>query len=220
MDEYSARFGGIARLYGTTALEKLRVAHVAIVGVGGVGSWTAEALARSGVGKLTLIDLDEVCVTNTNRQIHALDGAVGKAKVDELAARISKINSECEVITVQIEVNKTMNIRIIAGYGPQECAPTLVREKYRSTVEEQVARSYLAGCMVLDGKLNRKTGIRIIRDGVVVYTGVLSSLKRFKDDIKEVQKGFECGLSIENYNDIKVGDIVEGFQEIEVKRTL
>ena len=78
----------------------------------------------------------------------------------------------------------------------------------------------IAGCMVLDGKLNRKTGIRIIRDGVVVYTGVLSSLKRFKDDVQEVQKGFECGLSIENYNDIKVGDIVEGYDEVEVKRSL
>ncbi|MGY8989372.1 MAG: translation initiation factor IF-2, partial [Flavobacteriales bacterium] len=78
----------------------------------------------------------------------------------------------------------------------------------------------IAGCMVLDGKLNRKTGIRIIRDGVVVYTGVLSSLKRFKDDVQEVQKGFECGLSIENYNDIKVGDIVEGYDEVEVKRFL
>ena len=78
----------------------------------------------------------------------------------------------------------------------------------------------IAGCMVLDGKLNRKTGIRIIRDGVVVYTGNLSSLKRFKDDVQEVQKGYECGLSIENYNDIKVGDIVEGYDEVEVKRTL
>ena len=78
----------------------------------------------------------------------------------------------------------------------------------------------IAGCMVLDGKLNKNTGIRIIRDGVVVYTGKLSSLKRFKEDAKEVQKGFECGLSIENFNDIKVGDIVEGFEEVEVKRTL
>ena len=98
---FGARFGGIARLYGAAGLEKLRAAHVAIVGIGGVGSWTAEALARSGVGKMTLVDLDEVCVTNTNRQIHALDGAVGKAKVDELAARITKINPDCEVIAYQ-----------------------------------------------------------------------------------------------------------------------
>ncbi len=78
----------------------------------------------------------------------------------------------------------------------------------------------IAGCMVLDGKLNRKTGVRIIRDGVVVYTGKLSSLKRFKEDVQEVQKGYECGLSIENYNDIKIGDIIEGYEEVEVKRTL
>ena len=78
----------------------------------------------------------------------------------------------------------------------------------------------IAGCMVLDGKLNRKTGVRIIRDGVVVYTGKLSSLKRFKEDVQEVQKGYECGLSVENYNDIKVGDILEGYEEVEVKRTL
>ena len=78
----------------------------------------------------------------------------------------------------------------------------------------------IAGCMVLDGKLNRKTGVRIIRDGIVVYTGKLSSLKRFKEDVQEVQKGYECGLSIENYNDIKIGDIIEGYEEIEVKRTL
>ena len=78
----------------------------------------------------------------------------------------------------------------------------------------------IAGCMVLDGKLNRKTGVRIIRDGVVIYTGSLSSLKRFKDDVQEVQKGYECGLSIENFNDIKVNDIVEGYEEVEIKRTL
>ena len=101
MDDYNERFGGIARLYGTAGLEKLRAAHVAVIGVGGVGSWTAEALARSGVGNLTLVDLDEVCVTNTNRQIHALEGAIGKAKVDELSVRISKINPDCKVITRQ-----------------------------------------------------------------------------------------------------------------------
>ena len=78
----------------------------------------------------------------------------------------------------------------------------------------------IAGCMVLDGSLNKNTGVRIIRDGVVVYTGKLSSLKRFKDDVNEVKKGFECGISIENFNDIKVGDIIEGYAEVEIKRTL
>ena len=78
----------------------------------------------------------------------------------------------------------------------------------------------IAGCMVLDGSLTKHTGVRIIRDGVVVYTGKLSSLKRFKDDVIEVKKGYECGISIENFNDIKVGDIIEGYAEVEIKRTL
>lgn len=78
----------------------------------------------------------------------------------------------------------------------------------------------VAGCMVLDGKINRKTKVRLIRDGIVVYTGLLGSLKRFKDDVKEVSAGYECGLNIENFNDLKVGDIIEGFEETEVKRTL
>ena len=78
----------------------------------------------------------------------------------------------------------------------------------------------IAGCMVLDGTIKRNTQIRIIRDGVVVHTGELASLKRFKDDVKEVNKGYECGLNIKNFNDIKVGDIIEGFEQVEVKRTL
>ncbi len=78
----------------------------------------------------------------------------------------------------------------------------------------------VAGCMVLDGKVTRNTKIRVIRDGIVVYTGMLGSLKRFKDDVKEVQSGYECGLNIENFNDIKVGDIVEGYEQIEIKRKL
>lgn len=78
----------------------------------------------------------------------------------------------------------------------------------------------IAGCMVLDGKVNRQTKIRLIRDGIVVHTGTLGSLKRFKDDVKEVSAGFECGLNIDNFNDIKVGDIIEGYQEKEVSRKL
>ena len=78
----------------------------------------------------------------------------------------------------------------------------------------------IAGCICLDGKINRQTNVRIIRDGIVVYTGRLASLKRFKDDVKEVVMGQDCGLNIENFNDIKVGDIIEGYEEIEIKRTL
>lgn len=78
----------------------------------------------------------------------------------------------------------------------------------------------IAGCMCLDGKINRHTNVRVIRDGIVAYTGKLASLKRFKDEVKEVVMGQDCGLNIENFNDIKVGDIVEGYEEFEVKRKL
>ncbi|HCC69594.1 MAG TPA: translation initiation factor IF-2 [Bacteroidales bacterium] len=78
----------------------------------------------------------------------------------------------------------------------------------------------IAGCYVREGKITRNTKVRIIRDGIVIYTGELGSLKRFKDDVKEVSSGYECGLNIQNFNDIKVGDFVEGYQEIEVKKTL
>ncbi len=95
--DYLDRFGGLGRLYGRSGLERLAAAHVCVVGVGGVGSWAAEALARSGVGAITLIDLDDVCVTNVNRQLPALDGEIGRPKVAVLADRIRRINPGCTV---------------------------------------------------------------------------------------------------------------------------
>jgi tRNA A37 threonylcarbamoyladenosine dehydratase len=91
------RFSGIDRLYGVGAVARLARSHVCVVGIGGVGSWAVEALARSGVGELTLIDADDVCVTNTNRQSHALDGEYGRAKVEVMAARARAINPAIEV---------------------------------------------------------------------------------------------------------------------------
>ena len=95
--EYMERFGGIGRLYGVEGLRRLAGAHVMVVGVGGVGSWTAEALARSGVGRLTLVDLDDICVNNTNRQLHTLAETVGQQKVDVIRDRALAINPECQV---------------------------------------------------------------------------------------------------------------------------
>jgi translation initiation factor IF-2 len=77
-----------------------------------------------------------------------------------------------------------------------------------------------AGCMVRDGKVKRSNKVRLIRDGIVIYTGELESLKRFKEDVREVASGYECGLNIRNFNDIKVGDIIEAYEEVEVKKTL
>ncbi len=76
----------------------------------------------------------------------------------------------------------------------------------------------VAGCIVREGKLQRATPIRVIRDGIVIHTGRLGSLRRFKDDVKEVLTGQDCGLNIESYNDIRVGDIIEGYEQVEVKR--
>jgi tRNA A37 threonylcarbamoyladenosine dehydratase len=95
------RFGGLARLYGVSGAERIRAAHVVVVGVGGVGSWTVEALARSGVGRLTLIDLDNVAESNINRQIHALDNTVGMAKVEAMRQRIAQINPSCVVTCIE-----------------------------------------------------------------------------------------------------------------------
>jgi translation initiation factor IF-2 len=97
----------------------------------------------------------------------------------------------------------------------------------RTTCNVEIRETYkinnigtIAGCYVLDGKIARNSRINLVRDGIVIFTGELSSLKRFKDDVKEVATGYECGLMVKNYNDVRIGDILEGFEEVEVKRTL
>jgi len=95
--DFARRFGGLERLYGVAGAACIRNAHVLVVGIGGVGSWAVEALARSGVGRLTMIDLDHVSESNINRQIHALDATVGQAKIEAMRERIAQINPECKV---------------------------------------------------------------------------------------------------------------------------
>jgi tRNA A37 threonylcarbamoyladenosine dehydratase len=99
--DFDRRFGGIARLYGAAALDRFRHAHVCVIGVGGVGSWVAEALARSAIGHITMIDLDNVAESNVNRQIHALTDTLGQAKVSALADRIAQINPYCRVTQIE-----------------------------------------------------------------------------------------------------------------------
>ncbi len=99
--DYERRFGGVARLYGTAAAEKLKNASVCVVGVGGVGSWALEALARTGIGRLAAVDLDMVAESNTNRQVQALGDIYGKAKVDAMAERVRAINPDCRVVCVE-----------------------------------------------------------------------------------------------------------------------
>lgn len=101
MSDYSLRFGGIARLYGQQGAQTLQKAHFCVIGIGGVGSWVAESLARNGVGQITLIDLDDICISNTNRQIHALSNTIGESKVEVMAERIKQINPDCLVNIVE-----------------------------------------------------------------------------------------------------------------------
>lgn len=95
------RFGALARLYGATGARRIRAAHIAVVGLGGVGSWSAEAAARSGVARLTLVDLDHIAESNINRQVHALDSTLGQAKVQAMRERIAHINPACRVDCIE-----------------------------------------------------------------------------------------------------------------------
>jgi len=115
--DFARRFGGIARLYGERALERFRGAHVCVIGVGGVGSWVVEALARSAVGRLTLIDLDNVAESNINRQIQALSSTVGMAKIEALQQRIAQINPFCQVTLVEDFIDPENITTLVAGKG-------------------------------------------------------------------------------------------------------
>lgn len=101
MSDYSLRFGGINRLYGQSGAKIIQNSHFCIIGIGGVGSWAAEALARNGVGNITLIDLDDICVTNINRQIHALTNTVGESKVQVMSERLKLINPDCQITAIE-----------------------------------------------------------------------------------------------------------------------
>ncbi|MCX6334451.1 MAG: translation initiation factor IF-2, partial [Bacteroidia bacterium] len=138
-----------------------------------------------------------------------------------LAARKLAEKEEIDIRLYSIIYNAIEEIRaamegMLSPELKEEIVATLeIREIFKVTKVGTVA-----GCYVKEGKITRNTNVRIIRDGIVIYTGELGSLKRFKDDVKEVVGGYECGLNIQNFNDIKVGDVVEGYQEVEVKKTL
>ncbi|MBW6501227.1 MAG: translation initiation factor IF-2, partial [Bacteroidales bacterium] len=113
------------------------------------------------------------------------------------------------------EIRSAMEGMLVPELREEIVATLEIRDIFKVTKVGTVA-----GCYVREGKINRNTRVRVIRDGIVIYTGELGSLKRFKDDVKEVVGGYECGLNITNFNDIKVGDTIEGFQEFEVKKSL
>lgn len=166
---------------------------------------------HKAVGAITETDVTLASASNAiiiGFQVRPVPQARKSAEKEQIDIRLySIIYKATEEIKAAIEgmLAPVMEEKIICNIE--------VRETFRITKVGTIA-----GCYVLDGKITRNTRVRLIRDGIVVYTGKLGSLKRFKDDVKEVATGYECGLNIENFNDIKVGDIVEGYEEVEVRR--
>ena len=148
------RFGGVARLYGDTAAARLRAAHIAVVGIGGVGSWAAEALARCAIGHITLIDMDHVSESNTNRQIQALGDAYGESKIDAMAARISAINPAVRVTLVDEFVSVENAGRLIAGFDIVLDCIDQVSAKAALIAAARDARIQVVSCGAAGGRVD------------------------------------------------------------------
>ncbi|MFN5356192.1 MAG: translation initiation factor IF-2 [Bacteroidota bacterium] len=166
-----------------------------------------------GVGQISESDVMLASASNAiiiGFQVRPSGGARKLAEQEEIDIRLYSI-----IYDAINEVKAAMEGMLAPEFEEKIVANVEVRETFKIPKVGTVA-----GCMVTDGKISRNTKIRLVRDGIVVFSGELSSLKRFKDDARDVQAGMECGLSIHNYNDIHIGDIIEGYEQVAVKRTL
>ena len=155
------RFGGIARLYGQDGLDRFLKARVAVIGVGGVGSWAVESLARSGIGHITLVDLDEICVTNVNRQLHAMDGQIGRQKTEAMAERALAIHPTCQIKIVPRFFNEKSAPEILdAGFDAVIDAIDYARHKSLLVAECQRRKIYAVTCGGAGGRRD-PTRIRV-----------------------------------------------------------
>jgi len=197
------RFGGISRLYGADALEKLKGSHVAIAGIGGVGSWAAESLARSGVGEITLIDLDDVCVTNTNRQIHAMSDTIGLPKVEAIAERIKKINPACKINLIEDFVTPS-NVKSLLTNNMDAVIDAIDSIKAKAAMIAHCKRSKIpivtvggAGGQIDPTKVTRGDLAKTIQDPLAAK--LRSELRRFYNFSKNPKRRFqvECIYSTE-----------------------
>ena len=143
-------------------------------------------------------------------QVRPSAGARKLAEKEEIDIRLYSI-----IYKAIEEIKEAMEGMLSPEFKEEIVATAEIRETFKISKVGTIA-----GCYVVEGKINRNHKVRIIRDGIVVYSGELGSLKRFKDDVKEVQHGYECGLNIDKFNDIKVGDVVEAYEEVEVNRKL
>jgi len=174
--DYERRFGGIARLYGNETLASFSGKHVCVVGIGGVGSWAAEALARSAVGHITLIDLDHIAESNVNRQIHALEGEFGKAKVRAMAQRIRAINPTCNIVEIEDFVTEENVAQMLPPCDAVLDAIDNVRAK-----AALIAHCYAAGIGIVTtggaGGRRDPTRIRVADLALTIQDALASSLR-------------------------------------------
>jgi translation initiation factor IF-2 len=170
-------------------------------------------IVHKGVGQISESDVllasasDAIIV---GFQVRPSTGARKLAESEEIQIRLYSI-----IYKAIEEIKEAMEGMLSAKIEEQVVGTIEIRDVFKISKVGTVA-----GCYVTDGKVNRNNKIRLIRDGIVIYSGALGSLKRFKDDVKDVAKGYECGLNIDKFNDIKVGDVIEAFEEVEVKQTL
>jgi tRNA A37 threonylcarbamoyladenosine dehydratase len=166
--DFARRFGGVARLYGDAALARLRAARVAVVGIGGVGSWAAEALARSAVGSLTLIDMDHIAESNTNRQIHALGDAFGRAKGQAMAERVAAINPQCALRVCDEFIDADNAARLLAGHDLVIDCIDQVLAKAALIAQARATRLPVITCGAAGGRVDP---LRIAREDLALVSG-------------------------------------------------
>lgn len=166
--DLARRFSGVARLYGEEGAAQLRRSHVAVIGIGGVGTWAAEALARSAVGVITLIDMDHITESNTNRQIHALGDSYGQAKVEAMAQRIADINPACDIRPIDDFITAENAAQMIAAYDFVLDCIDQVNAKAALIARARAINIPVVTCGAAGG---RKDPARISRDDLAVVTG-------------------------------------------------
>jgi translation initiation factor IF-2 len=170
-------------------------------------------IIHKGVGQISESDVLLASASDAiviGFQVRPSASARKLAETEEIQIKLYSI-----IYKAMEEVKEAMEGMLSLKIEEQILGTAEIREVFKITKVGTIA-----GCMMLDGKIMRANRVRVIRNGIVIFTGELGSLKRFKDDVKEVAKGYECGLNIEKFNDIEVGDLIEAFEEVEVKQTL
>ena len=192
------RFGGLARLYGTLGAQHIRDAHVAVIGIGGVGSWAVESLARSGVGRLTLIDLDHVSESNINRQIHAVQATLGQAKVLAMRDRIHSINSACEVTCIE-EFVEMANWPALLPMGVTAVIDACDQVKAKTAMADWARRSPLVPFFISVGAAGGKRQAHLvdINDlALVTHDPLLAQVRyRLRKEHDAPREGKKIGVS-------------------------